>query len=86
MIALQGLTGTASMNPDSEISGVNRGLKGTMAAAWLQGVRQAGGRAQETLSKLASQAAETVRGFQGSAVTDVTRNSLASHGVNVEDF
>lgn len=74
------------MNPDSEISGGNRGLKGTKAAAWLQGVRQAGGRAQETLSKLASQAADTVRGFQGSAVTDVTRNSLATHGVNVDDF
>ena len=74
------------MNSDSEISGGNRGLKGTKAAAWLQGVRQAGGRAQETLSKLASQAAETVRGFQGSAVTDVTRNSLATHGVNVDDF
>ena len=86
MIELKGRTGPVQMNPDSETSGGNRALKGGAAAAWLQGVRQASGRAQQTLSKLASQAAETVRGLQGSAVTDVARNSLASHGVNVDDF
>lgn len=55
-------------------------------SAWLEGVRQATGAAQQKLAKLASQAAETVKGLQGTDVSEAVRSSLAARGVNTDSF
>ncbi len=58
----------------------------SQTSAWLQGVRQATGAAQQKLARLASQAAETVKGLQGADVSDAVRSSLAARGVDADSF